>query len=73
MSRFTVRSLCSKGFGALRQLETHGFGAAGADVLCLHPVLLCTASRSKIDRRQFEKLRSRSERLGRLPWPAVVA
>jgi hypothetical protein len=32
MSRFTVRTLCSGGFGGLRQLGTDVFGAAGADV-----------------------------------------
>jgi hypothetical protein len=36
MSRFTVRTLCSEDFGALRELEVAVFGTAGEDVLCPH-------------------------------------
>lgn len=42
MSRFTVRTLCSEDFGALQQLETDVFGAAGDDMLCPHYLRLCT-------------------------------
>lgn len=42
MSRFTVRTLCSEDFGALRQLEADVFGAAGDDMLCPHYLRLCT-------------------------------
>ena len=42
MSRFVVRTLCSKNFVALRQLEADVFNAAGNDVLCPHYLRLCT-------------------------------
>ena len=44
MARFTVRTLCSEDFVALRQLEADVFGAAGDDVLCPHYLRLCTSS-----------------------------
>ena len=42
MTRFHVRSLCSRDFEALRLLEADIFGAADDDVLCSHYLRLCT-------------------------------
>jgi ribosomal protein S18 acetylase RimI-like enzyme len=42
MTLLQVRTLSSKDFAALRQLEADVFGGAGEDVLCPHYLRLCT-------------------------------
>lgn len=70
MSRFTVHSLCSEDFGALRQLETGALRQLETDVSCRPGDERIGSS---IDRLQLAELRASYDRRGLVPGPAVAA